>query len=89
LGITSKVKSVVSTVLIVEDDPNTIEIIKLYLGRDGHNVITSHDGLEGLRLARDASPDLVVLDLMLPGMDGMPHTERRLSDANRDAYRPR
>ena len=60
-----------STVLIVEDDPNTLEIVDLYLRRDGHKVLMTPDGLEGLRLAREAHPDLVVLDLMLPGMDGM------------------
>ena len=60
-----------STVLIVEDDPDTLEIVKLYLSRDGHKVLMSQDGLEGLRLAREAHPDLVVLDLMLPGLDGM------------------
>ena len=60
-----------STVLIVEDDPNTLEIVELYLRRDGHKVLMAQDGLEGLRLVREAHPDLVVLDLMLPGMDGM------------------
>ena len=60
-----------STVLIVEDDPNTVEIVELYLCRDGHKVMVSQDGSEGLRLAREAKPDLVVLDLMLPGVDGM------------------
>ena len=60
-----------STVLIVEDDPNTIKLVGLYLSRDGHKVLSAADGLEGLRLAREAQPDLVVLDLMLPGMSGM------------------
>ena len=60
-----------STVLIVEDDPHTVEVVQLYLRRDGHKVISAADGLEGLRLAREAHPDLVVLDLMLPGMDGI------------------
>ena len=60
-----------STVLIVEDNPHTIELVRLYLGRDGHKVLAAVDGIEGLRLAREARPDLVVLDLMLPGLDGM------------------
>ncbi len=60
-----------STVLIVEDDPHTIEVVQLYLRRDGHQVISAADGLKGLRLAREAHPDLVVLDLMLPGKDGL------------------
>ena len=60
-----------STVLIVEDDPNTVELARLYLARDGHKVLAAADGLEGLRLARGARPDLVILDLMLPGLDAM------------------
>ncbi len=60
-----------STVLIVEDDPATVELARLYLGRDGHKVLAAGDGTEGLRMAREAHPDLVVLDVMLPGLDGM------------------
>ncbi|MCH7553202.1 MAG: response regulator transcription factor [Chloroflexi bacterium] len=60
-----------SKVLIVEDDPNTVELIRLYLERDGYKVITASDGNKGLRLAREEAPDLIVLDLMLPGIDGM------------------
>jgi DNA-binding response OmpR family regulator len=58
-------------VLIIEDDPDTVRLVELYLARDGHKVLAATDGLEGLRLAREAKPDLIVLDLMLPGMDGM------------------
>ncbi len=59
-----------STVLIVEDDKDTVELVSLYLRRDGHKVLKAHDGIVGLRLAREARPDLVVLDLMLPGLSG-------------------
>ena len=59
-----------STVLIVEDDPHALELVRLYLDQDGHQVLVASDGIEGLRLARDAAPDLIVLDLMLPGIDG-------------------
>ncbi len=59
-----------STVLIVEDDPHALELVRLYLGRDGHQVLVAMNGIEGLRLAREAAPDLIVLDLMLPGIDG-------------------
>ena len=57
--------------LIVEDDPHTVELVRLYLDRDGHRVLTATDGIEGLRQARESQPDLVVLDVMLPGMDGL------------------
>ena len=60
-----------STVLIVEDDPDAVKLVGLYLRRDGHKVLSAMDGLEGLRLAREARPDLVVLDLMLPKLDGI------------------
>jgi two-component system, OmpR family, alkaline phosphatase synthesis response regulator PhoP len=60
-----------STVLIVEDDPHAVQLVRLYLSHDGHNVLAAADGIEGLRLAREANPDLVVLDLMLPGLDGL------------------
>lgn len=59
-----------STVLIVEDDPDTAKLVGLYLRRDGHKVLKAQDGNEGLRLARSARPDLVVLDLMLPKLNG-------------------
>ncbi|MFC2065856.1 response regulator transcription factor [Chloroflexota bacterium] len=58
-------------VLVVDDDARTVELVKLYLNRDGYRVITAHDGIEALRLAREWHPDLIVLDLMLPGMDGL------------------
>jgi two-component system alkaline phosphatase synthesis response regulator PhoP len=57
-------------VLVVDDDAKTVELVKLYLNRDGYRVLTAYDGTEALRLARESHPDLIVLDLMLPGMDG-------------------
>lgn len=58
-------------VLVVDDDVKTVELVKLYLNRDGYKVLTAYDGTEALRLAREAHPDLIVLDLMLPGIDGL------------------
>ena len=60
-----------SRILIIEDDPDTTELIRLYLVRDGHQVLTASDGVQGLRLAQEDAPDLIVLDLMLPRMDGL------------------
>jgi len=57
-------------VLIVDDDPKLVELVKIYLNRDGYRVITASDGTEGLKQAREGHPDLIVLDVMLPGMDG-------------------
>ena len=57
-------------VVVVEDDINIAELLRLYLEKDGFAVTVSHDGAEGLRLAEELKPDLVMLDIMLPGMDG-------------------
>ena len=57
-------------ILVVEDDPKTSEIVRLYLERDGYQVLSAYDGSEGLELALEEDPDLIVLDLLLPGMDG-------------------
>ncbi|MCK4515205.1 MAG: response regulator transcription factor [Spirochaetaceae bacterium] len=59
------------TVLVVDDDVRTVNLIRIYLERDGHEVITASDGLRALALAREADPDLIILDLMLPGIDGL------------------
>jgi two-component system, OmpR family, alkaline phosphatase synthesis response regulator PhoP len=58
-------------VLVVDDDVKTVELVKLYLNRDGYRVMTAYDGNDALRLARECHPDLIVLDLMLPGRDGL------------------
>ena len=58
------------TILIVEDDENTASLIALYLEREGFMPVTAGDGEEGLNLAQTHRPDLVILDLMIPKMDG-------------------
>jgi len=58
-------------VLVVDDDVKTVELVKLYLNRDGYRVLTAYDGAEALRQARESHPNLIVLDLMLPGIDGL------------------
>jgi len=54
-----------------DDDAKRVELVKLYLNRDGYRVLSAYDGIEALRLARESHPDLIVLDLMLPGIDGL------------------
>ena len=58
-------------VLVVDDDPNVVALARAYLERDGYRVVEANDGARGLELARKERPCLVVLDLMLPGLDGM------------------
>ncbi len=58
-------------ILVIEDDSDIIEICSDYLKAAGYSVITAVDGLKGLASARREKPDLIVLDLMLPEMDGL------------------
>ncbi|MEW9670725.1 winged helix-turn-helix domain-containing protein [Ammoniphilus sp. 3BR4] len=58
-------------ILVIEDELSISTLLKFNLEKAGYSVITSHDGIEGLELARTEFPDLILLDLMLPGMDGM------------------
>jgi DNA-binding response OmpR family regulator len=58
-------------VLVVDDEPVLVDTIRYNLRREGYEVQVASDGNEALKLAQAASPDLVVLDLMLPGIDGL------------------
>lgn len=58
-------------VLVIEDDEAIADLLRRGLTYEGYMVSVAHDGTQGLLLARDAPPDLVVLDLMLPGLDGL------------------
>lgn len=57
-------------ILIVEDDPNIVDILKFNFIKEGYNVFVAMDGAEGLELALSEHPDLILLDVMLPKMDG-------------------
>jgi two-component system alkaline phosphatase synthesis response regulator PhoP len=67
-------------IAVVEDERDILEVIGYNLGREGHRVVTATDGLEALRLIRDEAPDLVLLDLMLPGLDGIELCRRLKAD---------
>lgn len=69
-------------ILIVDDEPQIVEICKDYLKAAGYETVTANDGVHGLSLARREKPDLIVLDLMMPEMDGLEVTRtiRRESD---------
>jgi DNA-binding response OmpR family regulator len=71
------------SVLVVEDEPTIAEVVSRYLGRAGYRTRTAADGPGALGLAESERPDLVVLDLMLPRMDGL-EVMRRLRDQGRD-----
>lgn len=57
-------------VLVVDDESNIIDILRFNLQKEGYEVLTASDGPEGLEKARTGAPDLILLDVMLPGMDG-------------------
>jgi len=57
--------------LVADDEADMVELVAFNLRAEGHEVITASNGLEALNLARAALPDLIVLDLMMPEMDGM------------------
>lgn len=57
-------------ILVVDDSPTILEVITAILTQEGHEVVTAMDGLEGLNKARSEKPDLIILDVMLPRMQG-------------------
>ncbi len=75
-----EVKSRVARILVVDDEPNIREVVGLYLRRDGHTVISAADGEEALYLFRHSNPELVVLDLMLPKLNGFEVCRRMQSE---------
>jgi len=60
-----------ATVLVVDDDDRLVASVRRVLAYEGYRVLTATSGMAGLQLARDESPDLIILDVMLPGMDGL------------------
>jgi two-component system alkaline phosphatase synthesis response regulator PhoP len=70
------------TVLVVEDEPQIAQIVRDYLQHAGFAVLTAADGAEALALGRERTPDLLVLDLGLPGMDGLDVARRLRRDTD-------
>lgn len=69
-------------ILIVEDDRHIVTLVSYILGREGYEVQVARDGVEGLDLARQFRPDLVVLDLNMPRMDGVEMCRRLKAEQN-------
>jgi len=59
------------TILVVDDDRKTVDLIRLYLEKDGYRVLTAYDGRQALDISRRREPGLIILDLMLPRVDGL------------------
>jgi DNA-binding response OmpR family regulator len=70
-----------NTVVCIEDEPGVIELIRLILERRGLRVVGAASGAQGLEVVRQVRPSLVLLDLMMPGMDGWEVYRRMKADA--------
>jgi DNA-binding response OmpR family regulator len=69
-------------ILVIEDDPAISRLVDYSLRHEGYDVIAATNGLGGIRKANEESPDLVILDVMLPGMDGFEICHRLRSEPN-------
>ena len=67
-------------VVVIEDEPDIVEVVSYNLKREGYSVVAVDRGDEGLNIIRNQSPNLVILDLMLPGMDGLSICQQMKSD---------
>ena len=72
------------TLLVVDDEEDILELVRFNLDREGYTVLCAETGEAALRSLKEHAVDLLVLDLMLPGMDGLEVTR---PDPHRDAYR--
>ena len=70
------------TILIIEDEPDIRDLLEFQLKREGYNVLTSSDGEIGLKIARKQDPNLILLDLLLPGIKGLDVCRILKSDVN-------
>jgi two-component system alkaline phosphatase synthesis response regulator PhoP len=69
-------------ILVIDDEPSIVKLVAAYLKPEGYQVLTATDGPSGLKAARTFNPDLVILDIMLPGMDGMELLSRLRRDSD-------
>ncbi|HEV7678494.1 MAG TPA: response regulator [Candidatus Dormibacteraeota bacterium] len=67
-------------ILVVDDDPRLLHVVSMYLSIEGYDVDTAPNGEEGLRRVEAQRPDLVILDVMMPGIDGLEACRRIKSD---------
>ena len=64
------------TILVIDDDPMIVEVVQSTLRKDGHTVHSAKDGLEGIWMAEDILPDLILMDIVMSGVDGYQATQK-------------
>jgi two-component system alkaline phosphatase synthesis response regulator PhoP len=69
-------------ILVIDDEPSIVNLVTAYLKPEGYQVLTASDGPSGLKVAHAFKPDLVILDIMLPGMDGLELLSRFRRESN-------
>ena len=69
-------------ILVVDDDPNILELVNIHLSQAGYTVMKAENGMEALELLNEDLPDLAVVDVMMPGMDGYELTKRLRSETD-------
>ncbi len=70
-------------ILVVDDEKKVVDLVTLYLKREGYRVVGAYDGRQALEMVHQKQPDLIVLDLMLPGMDGLAVCRTLRAEGNR------
>lgn len=70
------------TILVVDDEKRLVSLVESYLTQEGYRVVTAHNGAEALEVARRERPDLIVLDVMMPEMDGYEFIRRHRAETN-------
>ena len=68
------------TILCVDDEPDILEILKYNLSSEGYNVLTANDGLSAISIAKEIIPNLIIIDIMMPNMDGIEACEKLRAD---------
>ena len=84
---TNRNRLIMKRVLVVEDNQNNMRLITKLLGNDGFETIKAYTGEEGVKLAMEEKPDLILMDIKLPGIDGL-ETARRIKASESDSKVP-
>lgn len=75
-----------ATILLVDDEQEIIKLMEIYFGNEGYRILTANDGLEALEQLKKESIDLIILDVMMPNMDGIEACMKIRRAENADHY---